>query len=109
MNYFHQPFKCNAGNCVQVTDVGGSIFIHAFGAYFGLGVARMLYKEAQTENEKEGSVYHSDLFAMIGNVIGKNYCKMCVTNIQYLTFSGFDKEKSLFLSMRFKQRHAPAA
>ena len=50
----------------QATDVGGSIFIHAFGAYFGLAVARMLFKQAQTEDEKEGSVYHSDLFAMIG-------------------------------------------
>ena len=46
--------------------MGGSIFIHAFGAYFGLAVARMLYKKAQTEHTKEGSIYHSDIFAMIG-------------------------------------------
>nr|CAB3265567.1 rh type B glycoprotein [Phallusia mammillata] len=49
-------------------DVGGSIFIHLFGAYFGLAVARVLYKKGQTDHEKEGSVYHSDIFAMIGTL-----------------------------------------
>ncbi|XP_076815311.1 ammonium transporter Rh type A-like [Clavelina lepadiformis] len=52
----------------KAVDVGGSIFIHAFGAYFGLAVARMLYKKAQTEHTKEGSIYHSDIFAMIGTI-----------------------------------------
>lgn len=54
---------------IQITDVGGSIVIHMFGAYFGLAVARMLYTEKHgEENEKEGSVYHSDVFAMIGTI-----------------------------------------
>nr|XP_009858225.1 rh type C glycoprotein isoform X1 [Ciona intestinalis]XP_009858226.1 rh type C glycoprotein isoform X2 [Ciona intestinalis] len=52
----------------QVTDVGGSMFIHAFGAYFGLAVARVLYKKSQTLSKKEGSEYHSDIFAMIGTL-----------------------------------------
>ena len=52
---------------IQITDAGGSIFVHMFGAYFGLGVTRMIYDETiGKENEKEGSVYHSDVFAMIG-------------------------------------------
>ena len=50
----------------QALDVGGSIFVHTFGAYFGLAVARVLYQKAQTTSEKEESVYHSDLFSMIG-------------------------------------------
>lgn len=41
--------------------------IHTFGAYFGLILSRVLYRP-QLENSKhcQGSVYHSDLFAMIG-------------------------------------------
>ena len=55
---------CRRG--VQVTDVGGSMFVHAFGAYFGLAVSRVLYKDDVAKSKKEGSVYHSDVFSMIG-------------------------------------------
>lgn len=41
--------------------------IHAFGAYFGLAVAGVLYRPGlRWEHKNEESVYHSDLFAMIG-------------------------------------------
>lgn len=41
--------------------------IHAFGAYFGLAVAGVLYRPGlRCEHPNEESVYHSDLFAMIG-------------------------------------------
>ena len=53
---------------LKISDVGGSMIIHAFGAYFGLAVARVYYRRATTESEKEGSVYHSDIFAMIGTL-----------------------------------------
>jgi len=49
-------------------DAGDSIFVHAFGAYFGLAVARVLYQPSHNGHAKEGSVYHSDLFAMIGSL-----------------------------------------
>ncbi|CAB1342692.1 unnamed protein product [Coregonus sp. 'balchen'] len=56
-------------NVLGANDVGASMIIHAFGAYFGLAVARMLYRPAlRNGHENDGSVYHSDLFAMIGTV-----------------------------------------
>lgn len=54
---------------LMAKDVGASMTIHAFGAYFGLVVARVLHRPNLQEcQENEGSVYHSDLFAMIGTV-----------------------------------------
>lgn len=54
---------------LHTADVGESMFIHAFGAYFGLAVARVLYSEdIEKSSSKEGAVYHSDLFSMIGTV-----------------------------------------
>ncbi|XP_034555830.1 ammonium transporter Rh type A [Notolabrus celidotus] len=54
---------------LQANDVGASMIIHAFGAYFGLAVARVLYRPGlRNGHDNDGSVYHSDLFAMIGTV-----------------------------------------
>ncbi|PSN37449.1 Ammonium transporter Rh type B [Blattella germanica] len=56
----------------KVTDSGGSIFVHAFGAYFGLAVSLALGHgkiiSQGSSLEKEGSSYVSDTFAMIGTV-----------------------------------------
>lgn len=52
----------------QAEDVGESMYIHAFGAYFGLAVARVLYSDDIDKTDKEGAVYHSDIFAMIGKL-----------------------------------------
>ncbi|XP_069696076.1 ammonium transporter Rh type A isoform X1 [Periplaneta americana] len=57
---------------LKVRDSGGSIFVHAFGAYFGLGVSLALGHGRAIGHaarlEKEGSSYTSDTFAMIGTV-----------------------------------------
>merc|ERR1719378_1012792 len=43
--------------------------IHAFAAYFGLAVSKVIHtKDHAEENPKEGSSYNSDLFSMIGTV-----------------------------------------
>lgn len=46
--------------------MGESMYVHVFGAYFGLSVARVLYNEHVHGSRKEGPVYHSDIFSMIG-------------------------------------------
>ena len=62
------------GHQLRVTDVGGSMVIHAFGAYFGLTIARVLRNDdVAEENPKDGSSYNSDLFSMIGMVFSRFY------------------------------------
>lgn len=51
-----------------IYDIGGSMVIHAFGAYFGLAVAKAMYDDRHSNSEKEGANYTTDLFAMIGTV-----------------------------------------
>eukprot|EP00112_Aurelia_sp_Birch-Aquarium-sp1_P003620 Seg1408.7 transcript_id=Seg1408.7/GoldUCD/mRNA.D3Y31 product="Ammonium transporter Rh type A" protein_id=Seg1408.7/GoldUCD/D3Y31 len=55
---------------IKVTDIGGSMIIHMFGAYFGLAVALVLRRTElqEEENSKEGSTPTSDLFSMLGTV-----------------------------------------
>lgn len=58
---------------MKITDVGGSITVHAFGAYFGLAVSLML-RPAKNDNDTglsntlEGPSYNSDTFAMVGTL-----------------------------------------
>nr|BAE25570.1 unnamed protein product [Mus musculus] len=53
----------------EASDTGPSMTIHAFGAYFGLAVAGVLYRPGlRCEHPNDESVYHSDLFAMIGTL-----------------------------------------
>ena len=54
---------------LEVIDVGGSAFIHLFGAYFGLGATYFLTPEKSKRNFRDNeSAYHSDLFSFIGTV-----------------------------------------
>uniref|UniRef100_A0A2K5NU03 Ammonium transporter Rh type A n=1 Tax=Cercocebus atys TaxID=9531 RepID=A0A2K5NU03_CERAT len=57
------------GEIFKASDIGASMTIHAFGAYFGLAVAGILYRSALRRGHKnEESTYYSDLFAMIGTL-----------------------------------------
>lgn len=58
---------------LQVVDMGGSIFVHTFGAYFGLAlsyaISRSTYKAGKEDKHfKNGSNKTSDMFAMIGTM-----------------------------------------
>lgn len=44
------------------------MYVHVFGAYFGLAVAKVLQGKKEIESTKESSHYHSDLFSMIGTL-----------------------------------------
>ncbi|NWW27639.1 RHAG protein, partial [Falcunculus frontatus] len=65
-------FACNehlVTEVLQATDVGASMTIHAFGAYFGLAAAFILYRPGLAKkHEDDESTYHSDMFAMIGTL-----------------------------------------
>lgn len=51
-------------------DMGGSMFVHTFGAYFGLAVSWILTKPTTIASTKSrnGASHNSDLFAMIGTL-----------------------------------------
>ncbi|NXL18340.1 RHAG protein, partial [Setophaga kirtlandii] len=65
-------FACNehlVTKVLKATDVGASMTIHAFGAYFGLAAAFVLYRPGLTnKHDNDESTYHSDMFAMIGTL-----------------------------------------
>jgi len=52
----------------KAVDAGDTIFVHMFGAYFGLAVSRMLHNPNTPESNKAGASYISDLFSMIGTI-----------------------------------------
>tara|TARA_Y100000590_G_scaffold470481_1_gene665584 strand:- start:1252 stop:2547 length:1296 start_codon:yes stop_codon:yes gene_type:complete len=54
----------------QAVDMGGSMYVHTFGAYFGLAVSYVVtdYKQLEDDKRKEGSNKTSDTFAMIGTI-----------------------------------------
>lgn len=51
-----------------ISDLGGSMVIHAFGAFFGLGVSWTLTPKKALGPSDNAAVYHSDLFSMIGTI-----------------------------------------
>lgn len=53
--------------CLKARDAGGSMVIHTFGGYYGLAISWMLYRPNLDQSSRlQGSMYHSDVFAMIG-------------------------------------------
>ena len=54
----------------QAVDMGGSMYVHTFGAYFGLAVSYAItdWQKLYNEREKEKSTKVSDTFAMIGTI-----------------------------------------
>mmetsp|Transcript_6390 Transcript_6390/g.9305 ORF Transcript_6390/g.9305 Transcript_6390/m.9305 type:complete len:455 (-) Transcript_6390:64-1428(-) len=51
-----------------ITDIGGSMVVHIYGAYFGLAVSYILTTEEAYEHVHNGANYMSDTLAMVGSV-----------------------------------------
>uniref|UniRef100_A0A1I8FRZ7 Ammonium_transp domain-containing protein n=1 Tax=Macrostomum lignano TaxID=282301 RepID=A0A1I8FRZ7_9PLAT len=49
----------------KAADMGGSMFVHVFGAYFGIAASKALTAPGDGKNSNDHSGYSSDLFAMI--------------------------------------------
>ena len=75
-----------------VNDVGGSMIIHAFGAYFGLSVSYMLGEPFNDDDNT--STYHSDLFSMIGTIF-----LVCFVTSLFAIFLFFVSFRFLFLTL----------
>eukprot|EP00656_Telonema_subtile_P047880 TRINITY_DN556_c0_g1_i1.p1 TRINITY_DN556_c0_g1~~TRINITY_DN556_c0_g1_i1.p1 ORF type:complete len:466 (-),score=81.80 TRINITY_DN556_c0_g1_i1:87-1484(-) len=52
----------------KASDMGGSMVVHVFGAYFGLAASWVLTTKAATKRSENSSDYRSDLFAMVGTL-----------------------------------------
>ncbi|KAJ6240154.1 rh50 [Anaeramoeba flamelloides] len=64
-NIFISVFK------IGLIDIGGSLIIHTFGAYFGIALTAVLTSRRTEEhqgNKKLGSTKVSDLFSLIGTI-----------------------------------------
>ena len=53
---------------IGARDAGDTIFVHMFGAYFGLAASRVLYNPSSTVSKKAGANRNSDMFSMVGTV-----------------------------------------
>ena len=55
---------------LNIIGFTGAIFIHTFGAYFGLAISMIIRnKDFNRSEHLEGSNYNSDIFACIGTVL----------------------------------------
>jgi len=55
-------------NEYQAVDMGGSMYVHTFGAYFGLAFSYMLGPPTADEAVEESSSYNSDVFSLLGSI-----------------------------------------
>mmetsp|Transcript_100573 Transcript_100573/g.288172 ORF Transcript_100573/g.288172 Transcript_100573/m.288172 type:complete len:482 (-) Transcript_100573:282-1727(-) len=55
-------------NGLGAADIGATMFIHTFGAYFGLAVSWVMSPKTSKDHKENGSVYHSDMFSMVGTI-----------------------------------------
>ncbi|XP_019951985.1 rh50-like protein [Paralichthys olivaceus] len=54
---------------IKINDAGGSILIHLFACYFGLGVTFVLYRPHLNEGHaKENTSYQSDILSVMGTL-----------------------------------------
>jgi len=54
----------------EAVDTGGSMYVHTFGAYFGVAASLVLtdMKKVKRDSKYEKGAYNSNLIAMIGTI-----------------------------------------
>uniref|UniRef100_A0A8C9NKS4 Rh family B glycoprotein n=1 Tax=Serinus canaria TaxID=9135 RepID=A0A8C9NKS4_SERCA len=65
------PQRQNLRGSSEVSDSGGSLTIHTFGAYFGLMVSRVLYlphKNKRKREEQQDKGHQMDVLAVVGTI-----------------------------------------
>jgi ammonium transporter Rh len=82
---------------LKVSDAGGSMVIHTFGAFFGLAVTIILGVPRAEEQEHNTSRYSSDVFAMIGTLFLWMYWPSF--NAALVTDSGFQQERAIMATV----------
>jgi len=55
-------------NYFGTRDAGDTIFVHMFGAYYGLTVSRVLFTQALLDTKNKGEDKFSNLFSMMGSL-----------------------------------------
>lgn len=78
---------------LNVVDPGGSMVIHAFGAFFGLALTVQLGVPSADEQLHNTSQYSSDVFAMIGTVFLWMYWPSF--NAAVVSTDGFQQERAV--------------
>ncbi|CAI5718406.1 unnamed protein product [Peronospora destructor] len=82
---------------LQVTDAGGSMVIHTFGAFFGLAVTVVLGVPSSDEQVHNTSRYNSDVFSMIGTLFLWMYWPSF--NSTLVSEDGFQKERAIMTTV----------
>ncbi|KAE8900786.1 Ammonium transporter Rh type B [Phytophthora fragariae] len=80
-----------------VTDAGGSMVIHTFGAFFGLAVTMQLGVPTDDQQVHNTSRYHSDVFAMIGTLFLWMYWPSF--NAALVSSDGFQQERAVMTTV----------
>lgn len=72
---------------LKASDIGGSMLIHTFGAYFGIAASLALFHQKARDHSRNSSVYHSDLFSMIGEKRECPHLKSSSSIVSYLHYN----------------------
>ena len=51
-------------------DAGDTIFVHMFGAYFGLAVSYMIWDQKIEDSQNKGEDKYSNMFSMVSTTAG---------------------------------------